>query len=149
MGTINYGSNDILNIGTNASFAVDDDYMLLLLNDFTDTLEDYTFQYFTMEIKCGYYDGLYLDITDGAHWYSYFDDQKERQEAIQEVKLLEELLKRLIFSGMVVYAPGWCTSYLTEGESVKECEKAMKDLKRQLLKTPTWRTYNRLQQKEA
>ena len=126
MGSINYGSNNIFNIGLDTYKAdkiindfkeiyeedyTEEEYLQFYAEDYLYTtkeiLSNYDFNYYDIEIKYGYYDGFYLDIELNC-WY--FDNYKEKLEALKELTQLKKLILELLKIGLVNYDPGWCTS---------------------------------------
>lgn len=64
MGAINYGSSNYVNLGLNLSLDIyqDFDAVQMLAKDVENIIYNKRFQYFTVDIIPGYYEGFYLDI---------------------------------------------------------------------------------------
>ena len=111
MGAVNYGSNDYVNL----CFNFDEEMDEILMQDIVDDVEydiDYNLdnEFYKIEVKPGYYDGLYLDI----HAYELpelFVDMEEKIQAIKEVLHIYEFLKNLVEQGWQAYTPGWSTGF--------------------------------------
>lgn len=130
MGATNYGSNDIINIGCNLkNFDYEEDYPLI--EDYYDQVEwllkKQHFDFYEIELKGGYYEAFYLDIS---FKYLWLDNYKEKLLALKETTRLRKFLEECIndFS-MVVYYPGWCTEYETRETSLKTLKNAIREQK--------------------
>ena len=139
MGSINYGSNDVINLGYNLKYyGIDSDdfgYCESCYEQVKWLLSKQYFNYYEVEIEGGYYDGFYLDIE---FKYLYLDNYKEKLEALKEATKLGKFLRMCVqdFS-MVVYYPGWCTGYEDKKASLKMVKNAIREEKKniRLLKT--------------
>ena len=136
MGAINYGSNDIINLGYNLAHK-DYDYDLCedCYKQVEWALERYCFNYYEVELKGGYYEGFYLDIQ---FKYLYLEDYNEKLEALKEATRLKKFLEECINDyDMVVYYPGWLTGYEDKKTSLEMVENAIREEKKniRLLKT--------------
>lgn len=144
MGAINYGSNEIINIGYNLKNRdydnLDDEY-LFEEDDYEQVkwaLEKRYFNYFDVELKGGYYEGFYLIID---FKYLYLDNYNEKLEALKEATKLKEFLVECINDySMVVYHPGWGTSYEDRKTSLTMVEQAIKEEKARIKKLYTDKT---------
>lgn len=142
MGAINYGSNEIINLGLDVS--EEDDFDILgeevcyIYDDIKDILDDYYFYYYHVVIKEGYYNGFYLDIESNI---SIYDDYIEKQEAQKELTQLKKFLHRCVDNGLAVYTPGWCTSYYNLKESKNLINKAIAKERENIKDRPTWGQY--------
>lgn len=147
MSAINYGSNDILNIGLNVDrYNLHDEEdteseVSFMYEKVTEILEEYSFYYFNVVIKSGYYEGFYLDIECKED--CYYDSYLDKLEALKELSQLHTALKRCIWWGLVVYNPGWCTGWYNEEESKAALKQAIKDAKASVKSTSTFNTYYR------
>ena len=130
MGAINYGSNNILNIGYNLKdydYEEDWDFCEDDYNQVKWELERHNFNYFNIELKGGYYEGFYLDLEFKFLW---LDNYNEKLEALKEATKLRKLLEKCIYDyNMVVYYPGWCTGYEDKKTSLKMVKNAIKEQK--------------------
>ncbi len=147
MGAINYGCSDIINIGFNVDrydlHDREDTYIEVsfMHENIMEILEEYSFYYFHVAIKPGYYEGFYIDIE--SNYGVCYDTYLDKLDALKELTQLHSALKRCIEWGLVAYAPGWCTSWYTEGESKATLKQAIKDAKTGVKSTPTYNTYYR------
>ncbi len=143
MGSINYGTSDILTIGVNTNDieSYGEWELESLHDDIRNILEDYTFYHHNVKIECGYYEGFYISIE--YQDYSYLDDYQEKLEVLKELSDIHRLLKECIRCGLVSCYPGWCTGYSNEKESIQELKKAISEAKENIRTTPTERNYYR------
>ena len=90
-----------------------------------------------VDITPGYYDGF--SVTVDIDEREYFEDGKEKELALSEVREVHKLLDNIIdnYSMMVVF-PGWCESWLNFEESKKAIKKAMAALRRQIKTIPCY-----------
>lgn len=168
MGTINYGSSDIITLGVKP-FELDDylknpyfvewaqewaqngdfeelayeqmerDYSFIA-EIIQDIIDDYfNLEYFKLSIDPGYYEGFTLKIASDIPYY--FDDYNERKDALKEVTQLKRCLLRCANSGLIECFPGWCTGYHDKKETVKSIRNATKQLREEVSNTLTERQY--------
>lgn len=90
-----------------------------------DILDKYSFDYFDLELKSGYYEGFYLDIESKfeEELYSKEDMSRAMSEAIVLKKVLYDIIDNS--KDMCVCHPGWCTAYLNAEDSKKEIDEAI------------------------
>lgn len=142
MGTINYGSSDYINMGWDLRNYPD--LTGLDYEGITAAIEDMIYNsdlnFFTIDIKPGYYDGFYLNIECTGP--SVFYDYSEKREALKEVTRIKRLLYALSHMGVVQYSPGWCMGYYTASETRANINKAVKEMRQDIRETPTEYTYN-------
>lgn len=142
MGTINYGSSDYINVGWDLRNYPD--LTGLDYEGITAAIEDMIYNsdlnFFTIDIKPGYYDGFYLNIE--FTYPSVFYDYSEKREALKEVTRVKRLLYALSRMGVVQYSPGWCMGYYTASETRANINKAVKEMRQDIRETPTEYTYN-------
>ena len=143
MGTINYGSNDIINLGIDVSkednFSILDEEVSYIYDDVKNILDDYYFYYYHVAIKEGYYNGLYLDIESN---YYVYDSYVDKLDAQKELTQLKELLNRCADVGLVCYSPGWCTGYYNFKDTKAKIKEAIKSARQVVKAAPTDFTYN-------
>ena len=94
-----------------------------------------------IHIKPGYYSGC--SVTVDIDKWKYFDDWKEKELTLSEVKYVQELLNKLVDECMAVVYPGWCTTWLNYEESKKAIKKAMAELRRQIKSIPCYSRYRK------
>ena len=131
MGAINYGTSAFLcNLGYNLNNDVADDEeaqneQRWTADEVQDYLDDLDLCYYDIEIKPGYYEGFYLDISDINSDYYSDDDCKE--ERIRELhKIGRALIHLTNYYGLVDYTPGWCTDYATTNGTIQLIKQAVK-----------------------
>lgn len=156
MGAINYGRSKYITLGYNTDDLYEEKEELEdndIYYDVDDTIYSqfeeleyivgkYNFDYFDVKLKSGYYDGFYLEIKDNE--YVYFDNMQEREDVLKEVSALKKLLLELIDNGLLVCYPWWVTKWLNDVESIKEVNKAIAIIRKDIRKIPTYRTYKRM-----
>lgn len=155
MGTINYYKNKYITLGVNVNYLYEektefddndmyfdeDTYLLDYFDEIQDIINKYNFEFFKVELKPGYYEGFYLYIEDCD--YMFLDNTKEKNELLKEITKLKKLLIELVENGLVACFPGWCTSYLSNEGSKEEIKEAIKQMKQDIKKIPTYKIYKR------
>lgn len=165
MGTVNYKTSDIITIGYRPVDAWDlehddyfmkearkqseeygdsiDDIILAEIENYTEddqiraqeALDKYSFEFFTVSIEPGYYEGFSIDITDNLPGEFYDDD--EREHALKDVENLYSLLHELITDVCLCEVwPGWCTTYQDQAHSLRAIRKAHRELIAEINDTP-------------
>ena len=149
MGTINYGSNEYINIGANPNnywiedengdnifldFEMDDDYQ-----NIKSLLDNYNFYYFNVTIEPGYYEGFYIDINFDYLWV----DAYEKPEILKELTQLKKFLLKCAGYGLLEYYPGWCMGYSDYKNTIESIKNMIRDTKQNILKYPTYKTYKK------
>lgn len=82
-------------------------------------LDNYSFKFWTVEMKPGYYEGFsivieqneILDFDDVTEW--------EAEEIKAEIAELKQFLEACADIGLVTTHPGWCTSYRNYTETLE------------------------------
>lgn len=105
-------------------------------------LEKYSFDYFHVTIKPGYYEGFTLDIKN--NFPIAFDGWKDKRAAQREITSLKKMLIECAGVGMVQCFPGWCTGYNDYGGTIKAIGAAIKVMRDEVNSTPTWTQYARV-----
>lgn len=143
MGTVNYGSNDYINLGFNLNreyhngdIAADNAAWIT-----EKLLSNYSFYYWHIVRKPGYYEGFYLDIEN--NFPVCFDNWEEKQEAQKEITQIKHFLFDCVRAGLVKYSPGWCTGWYTEKETKKAIREAIAAMRDEVRTTPTYTQYAR------
>lgn len=156
MGAINYGRSKYITLGLNTDTLYEekeeledndiyydvDDTICSQFEELEYIVGKYNFNYFDVKLKPGYYDGFYLEIKDSE--YVCFDNMQEREDVLKEVSVLKKLLLELIDNGLLVCYPWWVTKWLNDVESIKEVNKAIATIRKDIRKIPTYRTYKRM-----
>lgn len=127
MGSINYGSNNIINLGYNGV----DDFAELSYNYIANILPN--LEYYKIDIEYGYCEGFYLNIE---RQYFYLDNCYQKKEMLKEVRKIQTfLIDAVRYTECDVYTScGWCgCSWLDKKEGIKEIRQAMKK-ERQVIK---------------
>ena len=103
-------------------------------------LDKYTFNWFTVKIESGYYEGFSIDIEyeeDGG----CFSDYEEKQEAQKEVTRVKECLLELAGIGLKACYPFWCTRYEDYKGTLAAINEAVKEMRADVKNTHTNRTW--------
>ena len=131
VGAINYGTSALLcNLGYNLNNDVADDEeaqddQRWTADEVQDYLDDLSLCFYDIELKAGYYEGFYLDISDING--DYYSDEDCKEERIKELHRIGRALIYLTnYCGLVNYAPGWCTGYATTDGTITAIKKAVK-----------------------
>lgn len=140
MGSINYGSNDYINLGLNLNLDIyqDFDTVQLLAKDIENIIKDNDFYYFSINIKPGYYEGFYINIEYKDY---IFCDYKEKKEAQKEVTKIKQILYLFSDMDIVKYNPGWCIGYSSEKETKKAIKNAIKEMRQDIKNSLTEYTF--------
>ena len=104
-------------------------------------LSRYSFYYFHVAIRAGYYEGFSLDIEN--NFPVAFDDWEDKRAAQKEITSLKQCLLECAGVGLVACHPGWCTGYEDYEGTCKAIAAAIKDMRDEVKNTPTWRQYER------
>lgn len=104
-------------------------------------LEKYSFYYFHVAIKPGYYEGFTLDIEN--NFSVAFDGWEDKRAAQREITSLKKCLLECAGVGMVQCSPGWCTGYNDYKGTCKAIGTAIKAMRDEVKNTPTWTQYER------
>ena len=102
-----------------------------------DILERYDFHFFPVRIECGYYEGFSFMIDDDLP--ADFDDDQEKEEALEELKAMAEFLKELADVGIVSVWPGWCTTYRDYNETMEDVKEAVEKMLKDVQATDVYR----------
>ena len=154
MGTINYMTSSYITMGLNP-YDISDyedengniDYDLLEMDyeddrtNIENILSRYSFYYFHVAIKAGYYEGFSLDIEN--NFSVAFDGWEDKRAAQKEITSLKQCLLECAGSGLVACYPGWCTGYEDYKGTCKAIAAAIKDMREEVKITPTWLQYER------
>jgi len=173
MGTINYNKSDYITMGINPGKVWDiqndpeviaevkesikpyggtfenamNEYIENIFAESFDEIEailnKYSFYYYHIALKPGYYEGFYLDIEN--NFCICYDTWQDKREAQKEITQIKKLLHELTAAGLVACFPGWCTGYATPNETRAAIDKAIKEMRGEAEFTPTWLVYNRFE----
>lgn len=105
-------------------------------------LEKYSFYYFHVTIKPGYYEGFTLDIEN--NYPVAFDGWEDKRAAQREITSLKKCLIECAGVGMVQCSPGWCTGYNDYKGTCRAINAAIKVMRDEVNNTPTWAQYERV-----
>lgn len=111
------------------------------LENTNDILSRFSFCYYHLTIKPGYYEGFTLDIEN--NFSCAYDGWEDRREAQKEITQLKKCLLELAGVGLVECWPGWCTGYEDYKGTCKAIEAAVKAMRDEVKTIPTWRQYER------
>lgn len=141
MGTINYCTSDIITLGVKpydpddlddlapderAAFIADDyeaDY-----DNAAAIIGNYNFDFFQVAPAWGYYEGVYIALSDNFYAASYAD----KRDALKEATRLKRLLLDLAGVGFVRCSPGWCTGYSDYKSTITAIRSAIRELKQRI-----------------
>lgn len=146
MGAINYYTSDYITIGVNTNELLIDSFEWVEIdyNIIEGILNGENFEYFTVELKPGYYEGYSIDIKANfyfswVHQKEYFDNSKEKAAAQKEITRIYKFLLRCVneFSLVACY-PGWCTGYDSREVTRIKLKSAVKEMRRKVESMPTW-----------
>lgn len=110
-------------------------------------LEKYSFDYFHVKIKPGYYEGFTLDIEN--NFSIAFDGWEDKQAAQKEITSLKKCLLECAETGMVQCSPGWIPAYNDYKGTCKAIGNAIKVMREEVKNTPTWAQYARENARKA
>lgn len=102
-------------------------------------LNKYSFYYYHVAIKLGYYEGFAIDIE--SNFPVAFDSWEDKQSAQTEITAVKNFLLDCLGVGLVQVWPGWCTSYRSPEETRKAIEEAVKAMREEVRYIPTWLYY--------
>ena len=129
------------------SGVVDDEYLQEYINlcyedsyeQIKSELKAHEFCYYHITIEPGYYEGfhLYIENNCGVAYVSWTD----RAEAQKEITEIKQFLINCAELGLVACFPGWGTSYLDYEGTLKEIDRAIKEMREEVKTIPTWRQY--------
>lgn len=172
MGAINYGTSNYITIGLKpydiSDFEEDAEFMSEMeeeINEYGGDIEDaipnyiqdcyeadhsnieyalkkQDFHFFHVVIKCGHYEGFYIDIEN--NYPVCYDSWSDKQAALKEATCIKKFLLECIDMGLCEVWPGWCTSYKSRDESIKAVKEAIRDMKEEIKGIPTWEHCKRL-----
>lgn len=141
MGTVNYGSNDYMNIGFNLNreyhngdIACDNAAWIV-----EKLLSNHRFYYWHIVREPGYYEGFYLDIEN--NFPVCFDNWEEKREAQKEITRVKRFLLDCVRHGLVKYSPGWCTGWYDEKQTKAAITEAVSRMRDEVKTTPTYSQY--------
>lgn len=145
MGAINYKTSDFVTIGYNCNNI---DYDEPDYNDFIQDcyeqiehlLKKENFYFFHISLEPGYYEGFSINIE--FNFSICFDGWEDKKEAQKEITKIRAFLANCIndFDCCVVH-PGWCTGYENYENSWIQLNAAIKEMRRTVKTTPTWKNY--------
>lgn len=106
-------------------------------------LDKLNLYYFSLSIKYGYYEGLYLKLNEENTKYIY-DNTKEKQEVLKELTAIKNILIELVRNNFLVGAyPSWVTTRLNTDETIKQIKSIIKELKAETMASYTEYTANK------
>ena len=128
------------NLGYNLNNGITDydeaqDDQLWTAEEVKDYLNNICLSHYDIEIKPGYYEGFYLDISDiNGEYYADDEDKQERVKELHEIgRALIDLANKF---GLVSYTPGWRTVYVTTDRTISRIKKAVKKEIAEIYNTP-------------
>lgn len=144
MGAVNYGTSDVITLGVKPydlddlddlddlthderAASIADDYAADYDNAAA-IINNYSFNFFQIAPAWGYYEGVYITLSDNFCAASYAD----KRDALKEATRLKRLLLDLAGVGFVRCAPGWCTGYSDHKGTVAAIRSAIRELKQRI-----------------
>ena len=113
--------------------------------NFDSAIKEYSgsgFCYFRFSILPGHEKGLYVNIENDLS--DAFDDWREKRAAQKELTKIRAFLRYIAGCGFVQCFPGWVTSYNDYKGTLKSIDAAIREMREEVWKTPTWKQYNRI-----
>lgn len=146
MGTVNYTKSEFITLGVipydsddfENDVAIEDLYSWDYKN-IEYELKKYYFNYFYIGIEPGYYEGFTLNIE--YNYWVCLDSWEDRTAANKEITEIKKLLKDCAGLGMAACFPGWCTTYCDYNGTLKEIDRAVKEMRKTVKETPTLNQY--------
>ena len=136
MGAINYKTSDYITL---ALEPVDNEFFEQDIREEVEKmLDNYSFYYFHVVIKSGYYEGFSVDIEN--NFSIFFDDAEEKREAQKEITQIKAFLIDCMNNGLVSTVPSWCTAYKNIADTKADISKAIQDMRAEVSNTPTYYT---------
>lgn len=102
-------------------------------------LEKYSFYYYHVVVKPGYYEGFTIDIEN--NFSVAYDSWEDKREAQKELTQLKKCLLECAKVGLVKCCPGWCTTYYNYEETCKAINKTIKEMQNEVKHIPTMAQY--------
>ena len=141
MGAINYGTSTYLcSLGYNLNNDVENheeaqDDQFWTAEEVQDYIDELSLCYYNIDIKPGYYEGFYIDISDiNGDYYSDYDCKQERVEELH--KIGRALIYLTNHFNLVNYEPGWCTGYSNTDSTIRYIKNAVKREITEIYNTP-------------
>ena len=101
-----------------------------------DIIDKYSFDFFTVSIEPGYYEGFSINITNDLP-DEFYPQDGERTRAMQDAENLYNLLHELITDVCLCEVwPGWVTTYQDQEHSLTNLRKARRELIAEINDTP-------------
>ena len=104
-------------------------------------IEKYSFWYYHVTVKPGYYEGFTIDIEN--NFPCFYDDYIAKKEANKELTQLKQFLVACAGFGLVSCSPGWCTGYKDYSGTIADINRAIKEAREEIKHIPTWLQYKR------
>ena len=139
MGAVNYGASDVITLGVKPYDREDlthderaayiaDDYAIDYGNAAAIIANYSSFDFFRIAPAWGYYEGVYIALSDNFYAVTYHD----KRDALKEATRLKRLLLDLAGVGFVRCAPGWCTGYSDHKGTITAIRSAIRELKQRI-----------------
>lgn len=138
MGAVNYGTSDVITLGVKP-YDLEDlthDERAAYITDGYEAdydnaaaiIDNYNFDFFQVAPAWGYYEGVYIALSNNFYAASYAD----KRDALKEATRLKRLLLDLAGVGFVRCTPGWCTGYSDHKGTVAAIRSAIRELKQRI-----------------
>lgn len=136
MGAINYGTSRYITIGDPLTGTSEtSQYLYQILQA---AIDDLCLKHFSVSVRCGYYDGTWVDIDPIYEHDGYLDDYKAKREATKEATQVGKILRKFVRLGLRQVFPGWCTGVSSKPDTLSALQDAIKDIKDDIRTCPTW-----------
>lgn len=154
MGAVNYFTSDYITMGFNLNAYDEADFESYeemddckrwdieeAYEDLERLIDKYSFYYFHIAIKPGYYEGFSIDIE--SNFPIAFDGWEDKREAQKEITQIKAFLMDCVDMGLCQVWPGWVTSYKSKSDTIKAIASAIREMREEAKATPTWAQYER------
>lgn len=134
MGTINYGTSDIITLGirpydyddyTDSTGDINYDAMQsdydTDIDNMVHIISRYDYNAIDVAIAPGYYEGYYINIVNNL-------DDASPEDAITDVNNLQHMLTDLAGIGLCKIIPGWCTAYYNYNDTIASIQSVITTL---------------------
>jgi len=131
MGTINYKTSDFITLGYNCNNINYDepfynDFISELYEQISESLNRYNFNYFSVTLEPGYYEGYSINIEFNYLWL----DSYEKREAQKEITQIKQFLIQCVNDfECVAVSPGWCTAYADYKSTLEHLKEATQEMR--------------------
>lgn len=143
MGAVNYFTSDYITMGLRLYDRTDFENDLDFMEEAREQVREYggTLESVIDDYISGCYEGFTLDIEN--NFPVAFDSWEDRKEANKEITEIKGFLIACAGLGLVQCSPGWCTGYNDYKGTIAAIKAAIKEMREEVKRTPTWAQYER------